>query len=431
MDDEIENQKIINQMIPEAISDSKIHAKEIKKRIKLNGIFSEFENKASNELNFFLDESNRRYTKSKCGINLNTLIASTRKKCLNESIKILNDNFYNNSIIEEERIKMGFKSGKKGYKKIKNTLNIIRNPEIKRKELYLDEINNVDKELEHYGIKDNNKNEFLENSNDNNKTISYNKKYEPKNREKDQNKMNEIINDDIQSICNSLDNYKTKLKSLKYKYDEANIISNGKDSHLSLKKKIDFDLPKLEFLNYAQKRIISKNNNDDDEKKKVDIHKLLPYSKYAKYFYNINPKNTSHNKNKQKKDKTLPYITEPNIPDNTHYYKNYNNTINVVADSANKEIFVNKNFDKKRNDIENILGVDDIPKLNYYEKIAHEKAYSQTRKRREKNELISKHQNYLKLTSKQRINADIERNLNLINNVESSLWNKKKNEINK
>ena len=89
---------------------------------------------------------------------------------------------------------MGFKSGKKGYKKIKNTLNIIRNPEIKRKELYLDEINNVDKELEHYGIKDNNKNEFLENSNDNNKTISYNKKYEPKNRDKDQNKMNEIFN---------------------------------------------------------------------------------------------------------------------------------------------------------------------------------------------------------------------------------------------
>ena len=79
MDDEIENGKIINQMIPEAIANSKMHAKEIKKRIKLNGIFSEFENKASNELNFFLDESNRRYTKTKCGINLNTLIASTRK----------------------------------------------------------------------------------------------------------------------------------------------------------------------------------------------------------------------------------------------------------------------------------------------------------------------------------------------------------------
>ena len=182
--------------------------------------------------------------------------------------------------------------------------------------------------------------------------------------------MNQIINDEFQSIYKSLDIYKSNLKSLKNKYDETKQISNGKDSYFSLKKKIDFDLPKLKLLNYAQKRIIFKNNNDDDEKKKVDIHKLLPYSKYAKFFYNINPKNTSLNKskNKRKKDKTLPYITEPNIPDNTHYYKNYNNTINVVSNSANKEIFVNKNFDKKRNDIENILGMDDIPELNYYEK---------------------------------------------------------------
>jgi hypothetical protein len=42
-----------------------------------------------------------------------------------------------------------------------------------------------------------------------------------------------------------------------------------------------------------------------------------------------------------------------------------------VADSANKELFINKNFDKKRKDIENILGVDDIPDLKYYDKIAH------------------------------------------------------------
>ena len=79
---------------------------------------------------------------------------------------------------------MGFKSAKKDCKKIKNTLNIVRNPEIKRKELYLDEIKNVDKELEHYGFKENNKNEFLENKNDNNRTISYNKKYTPKKQRK-------------------------------------------------------------------------------------------------------------------------------------------------------------------------------------------------------------------------------------------------------
>ena len=98
-----------------------------------------------------------------------------------------------------------------------------------------------------------------------------------------------------------------------------------------------------------------------------------------------------------------------------------------MADSANKELFVNKNFDKKRRDVENILGVDDIPDLKYYDKIAHEKAKSLTQKRKEKNEIISKHQNYLKLTAKQRINVDIERNLNLIKKVEKSLYGNEKN----
>ena len=133
MDNVVNNGKIINEMIPEVIKNSTNYTKEFKKRLKLNGIFSEFENKASNELNFFIDESNRRYSKSKCGINLNTLIASTRKKCLDESMKILRDKFYNNNVIDEERNKMRYKNGKNIYKKLKNKMNIIRNPELKKK----------------------------------------------------------------------------------------------------------------------------------------------------------------------------------------------------------------------------------------------------------------------------------------------------------
>ena len=114
---------------------------------------------------------------------------------------------------------------------------------------------------------------------------------------------------------------------------------------------------------------------------------------------------------------------------NSNYYKNYNNTIAVVANSANKEVFVNQNFDKKRNDIESIFGVDDIPNIQSYEKIAHENAFNKAKKRRERNELISKQQNFLKLTSKQRMNVEIEKNLNLIKNIENSLWTRKKDII--
>ena len=427
----IENGKIINKMIPEAIEDSTNYSKEIKKRMKLNNIFSEFENKATNDLNFFIDESNRRYTKSKCGINLNSLISSTRKKCLNESIKILNDNFYNNKIIEDERAKMKFKSAQKYYKKIKNTFNIIRNPELKRKELYLEDINDID-----LNNNDNNKestiNEIRKKYNNNEKrnaSISYNWKYEPSNRIKDRNKINSIINYENRIIHQSIDNYKSNLNNLKYNFEEKKV-KNG--FHLNIPKKIKFNLPQLKLLNYAKDKVKLDKPNQDDENKKADIHKLIPFSKYAKYCFGLSTKNISFDKSKIKenKDNTLPYITEPSVPDNNHYYKNYNNTIFVVANSANKELFVNKNYDKKREDFENILKVDDIPELKFYEKIIHKKANNLAQKRRERNEIISKEQNYHKLTNKQRMNYDIERNINLIKNIEDSLYGKENKKIN-
>ena len=426
MEEVIENGKIINKMIPKAINESKVHEKEIKKKLKLNEIFSEFENKATNEFNFYLDESNRRYTKSKCGINLKSLIAGTRRKCLDESIKILNDDFYNNNkIIKEEREKMRFKSGKKYYKKIKNTFNIIRNPEIKRKELLNSEENiNVDNNRH---SNENNNRVLAKNYKKKRASMSYKVKIEINNKMKDRNKINEVMNNEYNSISESLDNYQSKLKTLKLQYEEKKNTGNGKDSYF-IKKRIGFNLPQLKLLNYNQKKVTKKGSDEDDENKKADIHKLLPFSKYAKYCFSLNPKKEEKSFNKiklkEKREATLPNITEPEIPDNSHYYNNYNNTIKVVADSANKEVFVNKNYDKKRNDIENILGVDDIPDLKCYEKIAHEKAYSNVKKRKERNELIYKKQNYLRLTSKQKMNFDIERNLNLIRNVENSLWNR-------
>lgn len=426
MEEELENGKIINKMIPETIDDSKLYSKEIKKRIKLNSVFSEFETKATNDLNFYIDESNRRYTKSKCGINLNTLISSTRKKCLDESIKILNDNFYNNNIIDDQREKMKFKSGKRYYKIIKNKFNIIRNPEIKRKELYIEDINKMNANLDKYDDNKNSLNEIIKKfkNNNRNNSVSYKIKFEPNisNRIKDKSKINEIINNDSKSIYESIDNYKSNLNSLRY--DDEGRKKQNKDLNLNLHKKIKFNLPKLQFLNYGENKILLNKTNDNDDNKKADIHKLIPFSKYAKYCFGLNQKDISFNKssNKEKSENTLPYITEPSVPDNSHYYKNYNNTIFVVANSANKEIFVNKNYDKKRMDVENILKVNDIPELKYYEKIAHEKANNVAQKRREKNELISKHQNYLKLTTKQKMNFDIERNINLITNIEKSLY---------
>ena len=67
---------------------------------------------------------------SKCGINIKGLISSTRKKCLDESKKILKDDFYNNKIIKSEKEKMKHKNNVILYKNLKNSMNIVKNPEL-------------------------------------------------------------------------------------------------------------------------------------------------------------------------------------------------------------------------------------------------------------------------------------------------------------
>ena len=422
--------KIINETIPQAIADSNLYRKEIKKRMKLNSIFSEFDNKASNNLNFFIDESNWRYAKSKCGLNLNSLISATRKKCLDESMKVLNDKFYINKTIEEERNKMFYKNSEKYYKQIKNTISVIKNPQLRKKELKKGNLSEEDlDEYENYDINEKNINEFLRNKNNINnsmeKKCSFGSVSLKKNLHKDILKMNEVINNEHNLVQKSLDNYKSTLSKLRNKYDEAMKLKQGKEPKLNFHKKINIDLPKIKLLNYVHYDLNPKKDDDDEELKKINVRKLLPFTKYGKYYKSLNENlSISNSNNEEKKDKRLPYITEPMIPDNRYYYKNYQNTICVVHDSANKELFVDKNYEKKRDDVENILCIDDIPPVNFYDYITHKESEKIKEKRRKRNDKISHQQNYLKLTAKQKRNVNIDNNLQLIKDIEENLFGK-------
>ena len=95
------------KLVPQLIKQSNYIAKELKNRIKLNNLFSELESKASNKFNFFIKESENRYRGSRSGTNLDALIKSSRKNCMNEVNKIIKDNFYSsNKDIINEREKM-------------------------------------------------------------------------------------------------------------------------------------------------------------------------------------------------------------------------------------------------------------------------------------------------------------------------------------
>ena len=189
----LENGKIINKKIPEVIEYSDQYKKEMKKLMRLNNIFSEFENKATRDLDFFIDESNRRYSKSKCGINLKALISSTRKKCLDESKKILKDDFYNNKIIKSEKEKMKHKNNVILYKNLKNSMNIVKNPELTK-----NKADNINKKKE---IKNHNFNYDLKQLNQNEKI------------------MDSLINEEQKSLSKSIDTYKYGLDQLKENFD--------------------------------------------------------------------------------------------------------------------------------------------------------------------------------------------------------------------
>ena len=120
--DIVNKSKALNILIPRLISKSNILTKEIKNRIKLNKIFSEFENKASNNFNYFITASNQRYTNSKLGNDIDTIISSTRAKNINEATKIVNDKFYKDANLEIEKQKMKYKSTERIFEDIKEFL---------------------------------------------------------------------------------------------------------------------------------------------------------------------------------------------------------------------------------------------------------------------------------------------------------------------
>ena len=122
----VNKSRALNILIPQLISKSNNLTKEIKNRIKLNKIFSEFENKASNNFNYFISSSNQRYTNSKLGNNLDLIINSTRAKNIDEATKIVNDKFYKDKNLEIEKQKMKYNRvwivGKDGKKLARQVL---------------------------------------------------------------------------------------------------------------------------------------------------------------------------------------------------------------------------------------------------------------------------------------------------------------------
>ena len=412
--DIVNKSKALNILIPRLIGKSNNLTNEIKSRIKLNKIFSEFENKASNNLNYFITASNQRYTNSKLGNDLDSLIYNTRTKNINEATKIINDNFYKDKNLEIEKKKMRYKSTNKIYKDIRNTFNIMKLPlETKfsrdsNREIQLilkGKDNKSPKKKEHDKNEDLNevKKNVIFNDEDN---LKRNKKASNIEFEKDQNFLENTITKYLGEINNL--NINQKMNT-----------STGSSS-TSPHKKTNFQLPKIKLINYKQYQP-PKSKIITEEDKKPNIRKLLPYSKLGRNNYSI--KKFEDPFTKDKDNKNYPFITEPNL-NIVKKINDYHNTLNVVYNSASNEFLLQNKFDNKRKKLEEMLGINEIPHLNTYDEIAFKKSQTVKEKRHRKAREDSEAQKFAVLSRKAKINLIIDNDMELLDKLENKIYHK-------
>jgi hypothetical protein len=414
--DIVNKSKALNILIPRLIDRSNSLTREIKSRMKLNKIFSEFENKASNNLNYFITASNHRYTSSKLGNDLDSIISSTRAKNINEATKIINDNFYKDSNLEIERQKMKYKSTNKINKDIKDIFNKMKLPlETKfsnnnNREIQMI-IKGMDNQLRKERIYDNN-----DDLNERKEKIS-----SVENVKRGKNTINDELEKEQISIENTINKYLNNINNVKVN----NIIKSSSNSPSPHKKQV-FKLPKIKLINYKKYKP-PKRKITTEEDKKPDIKKLLPYSSLGKNC-NIIKKNEDSSLNENDL-KNLPFITEPNFIANKK--NDYHNTLNVVYNSANNEFKLQNSFDEKRRKLEDILGINNIPKLDTYDDIAIKKSEKIKNDRHKKAKKISESQKFAVLSRKAKVNMIIENDMDLLDKLENKIYNNANNYLTK
>ena len=116
----------LNAIIPKLLSKSNNYTQGIKQRIRVHGIFNEFDQKANTQLRNFINESRKRYKGIKSGNHLETVLQNSRDKYSTFGERILTDNFYVKMNIEKEKKIMRKKTDTKNIKEVYDLMKKVR-----------------------------------------------------------------------------------------------------------------------------------------------------------------------------------------------------------------------------------------------------------------------------------------------------------------
>ena len=413
---DIEKNRAINILVPRLIDKTKNLQKEIKSRILLNKIFSEFENKASNKLNYFIKNSRKRYNCGKFGNNIDSFLSETERDNIKEANKIINNDFYKDSEMKLEKKKMKYKSTTKLFSDINDIFEKIKYPldekfnRNSRKQIQLI-LNNKDIEKPKSEIQKVIINKISP------KQRNIIRFYNQKARTTDKQVINSQLEKDQKSIQNSIDEYLNKINS-QFLTGRINNQSHQKIQYnlesYNNRPKIKF--PKINLLNYYNQ--LNRPIQPKIIKRKIflkspDISKVLPYYKSFK-------KKEKKEKKIKENDK-IPFITEVDIKVNKKDY-DYDNTQDIVYSSANNELNIKQKIDNKRKLLDDLLGFDNIPRITVYNKIIKQK---KEKMKLEKLNKIKSTDNF-NISIKEKMNNIINNEMKKLEDLETKLLSKSK-----
>ena len=229
---------------------------------------------------------------------------------------------------------------------------------------------------------------------------------------KDKNIVMKWFNREESLINKSFNNYKKFLE--KEKEENSNTISSKDISNNILR------LPKLKLLNYKSQKNINKNNDNKDlNKYNIDYNYLLSFSDKSLYKHK-NIYDSTEKEDEKNKINSSPLITEiyNNKPNRI---EKYGNTLDIVLNSAKKELNKENDIDYKRGKLEKIFGIDDTPNDQLYDEILKKKSETIKNERRHKALKILEKQKYLAGNKKQILNLKIDNNVKLLDKVFKSI----------
>ena len=387
-----------NILVPKLLDKTSLYANNLKTRIKIDGIFSEFDDSANINFKKFIKLSEQRYKSVKSGTHLNNILDSQDGEIKELSENILTNKFYNNNDIEKESKKllkkMGIKENQDLYelrKDIISKTNSLTKAEIKNREKLLKNAlkkrKRENKVLSYFPKKQKKANNI---SNPERKlSIKYNGKIINMDELNERKQfLDDLMNNDFTNLNNKFNNYLDHLKTINLK-DPIEV-----QKQKASKEKYDylnsFSLDRIKFLSYKEDDLNSKKPKKKEEPK-IDIMKLMRYTKRGnKKWFEKELKNKAFkpcHKPKKKQIELRPIFSPINDTDlnnknnfkynntSSDFFNNYKNTIKTVRNEANKAISLNQNFDKKIKTMENFFNTKTLPKIEDYDNIINNTHY--------------------------------------------------------